>query len=82
MQTFIAQHFLSDTYQLAESPFYDYRTKTLSWVDIPTGKFYTSGNDGTDAVKAYCFGQPTGAAVPTEKEGVYVVAATDGLYLY
>lgn len=82
MQTFIAQHFSSGTYQLAESPFYDYRTKTLSWVDIPAGKFYTSGNDGTDAVKFYCFGQPTGAAVPAEKEGVYVVAAADGLYLY
>ena len=32
--------------------------------------------------KSYSFGQAIGAAVPTEKEGLYVIAATDGLYVY
>ena len=82
MNTFTAQAFSKDIYSLAESPFYDYRTKTLSWVDITQGIFYTAENDGKDLKKSYSFGQAIGAAVPTEKEGLYVIAATDGLYVY
>ncbi len=82
MNTFTAQAFSKDIYSLAESPFYDYRTKTLSWVDITQGIFYTAENDGKDLKKTYSFGQAIGAAVPTEKEGLYVIAATDGLYVY
>lgn len=60
MNTFTAQAFSKDIYSLAESPFYDYRTKTLSWVDITQGIFYTAENDGKDLKKSYSFGQANG----------------------
>ena len=49
MNTFTAQAFSKDIYSLAESPFYDYRTKTLSWVAIWAGSRIEkrSGKDGS-----------------------------------
>ena len=38
---YIAKVFSDEKYLLGESPFYDPRTKTVSWVDIIAGKFYT-----------------------------------------
>ncbi|EID85107.1 Gluconolactonase [Treponema sp. JC4] len=82
MKEYIAQVFSDEKYLLGESPFYDHRTKTLSWVDITKGMFYAVGEDGKGPVKAYDFKQAIGAAVPAEKAGSYVIAASDGLYLF
>lgn len=81
MKEYIAKVFSEEKYSLGESPFYDHRTKTVSWVDISEGKFYTVGDDGKGEIKSYDFGQAIGAAVPAKKAGSYVVAGTDGLYL-
>ena len=45
MKEYEAKVFSQEKYSLGESPFYDHRTKTLSWVDISEGKFYTADND-------------------------------------
>lgn len=82
MQEYVAEVFSEERYELGESPFYDPRTGTLSWVDIIPGTFYTLGADGKGAESRYDFGQAIGAAVPAEKPGSYAVAGTDGIYLY
>lgn len=79
MKTYTAQFFSQEKYKLGESPFYDSRTKTISWVDIMDKKFFTLGPDGVR--KTFCFNQAIGSAVPTVKEGCYLIAGTDGLYL-
>ena len=38
IKTYNAEVFLKEKHTLGESPFYDVRTKTLSWVDITEGK--------------------------------------------
>ena len=38
IKTYTAEVFLKEKHTLGESPFYDVRTKTLSWVDITEGK--------------------------------------------
>ena len=38
IKTYTAELFLKEKHTLGESPFYDARTKTLSWVDIAEGK--------------------------------------------
>ena len=82
MKEYTAKVFSEEKYSLGESPFYDHRTKTISWVDISNGKFYTAGENGKAPVKMFDCGQPLGTALPAEKAGTYVLAATDGLYLY
>jgi len=79
MKTYIAELFSKEKYKLGESPFYDSRTKTLSWVDIPEGKLFTLGLDGKR--REYSYGQAVGSAVPAQKPGSYLIAASDGLYL-
>ena len=79
MKTYTAQVFSKEKYKLGESPFYDARTKTISWVDIMDKKFFTLGPDGVK--KIFSYNQAIGAAVPTEKESCYLIAGTDGLYL-
>ena len=79
MKTYTAEVFSKEKYELGESPFYDVRTNTLSWVDIPKATLYTKGKDGK--IKTYKFEKPIGAAVPSETPGKYVIAGTDGLYL-
>ncbi|MCR5046566.1 MAG: SMP-30/gluconolactonase/LRE family protein [Treponema sp.] len=79
MKTYTAQVFSKEKFSLGESPFYDSRTKTMSWVDIPKGTLYTQTMDGEK--NSFCLGQAIGSAVPGQKEGSYILAATDGLYL-
>ena len=79
MKEYSAQVFSEEKYSLGESPFYDSRTKTISWVDIPKGIIYTQTIDGRK--DSFCLGQAIGSAIPAEKEGSYILAATDGLYL-
>ena len=79
MKTYTAQFFSKDKFLLGESPFYDSRTKTISWVDIMDKKFFTLGPDGIR--KAFSFNQAIGSAVPTENKDCYLIAGTDGLYL-
>ena len=79
MKTYNAQVFSQEKYKLGESPFYDPRTKTISWVDIMDKKFFTLAPNGLK--KTFCFNQAIGSAVPTEKENCYLIAGTDGLYL-
>ena len=38
IKTYNAEVFLKEKHTLGGSPFYDERTKTLSWVDITEGK--------------------------------------------
>lgn len=84
MKTYTAQVFSTEKFQLGESPFYDARTKTLSWVDITEGTFYSLPADeyGTGKKHSYKFQKPIGAAVPGKNEGSYVIAGTDAIYLY
>lgn len=77
MKVYKAEVFSDEKYQLGESPFYDSRTKTLSWVDITRGNFFTL-KDGEK--EEYSCGQPVGAAVPAKKAGLYILAGRDGLY--
>lgn len=79
MKTYTAEIFSNEKYKLGESPFYDSRTKTISWVDIPEGKLFTLGPDGRR--REYSYGQAIGSAVPAEKIGSYLIAGRDGLYL-
>lgn len=79
MKEYIAEVFSEEKYKLGESPFYDQRTKTISWVDIIAGKFYRQKDD---RVTEFDCGQPLGTALPAKKAGTYVLAATDGLYLF
>lgn len=74
-----AEIFDKNHYELAEAPFYDERTGLISFVDILNHKFYTIDKDN----KYYCFdaGQMIGSAIPGEKEGTYVLAGTDGLFI-
>ncbi len=75
-----AELFSKKKYQLAESPFYDARYDRISWVDITEGKLYIRESDSP--VKTISFGQMIGAAVPLFEDDGYLVAATDGLYVY
>ena len=79
MKEYTAEVFSKEKYSLGESPFYDSRTKTVSWVDIPKGIVHTQTIDGKK--DSFCLGQAIGSAIPAEKEGSYILAATDGLYL-
>ena len=84
MKTYSAKVFSTDKYELGESPFYDVRTKTLSWVDITKGTFFTQKIDDVNPAgekKSFCFEKPIGAAVPAENPGSYIIAGTDALYL-
>ncbi|MCR5763837.1 MAG: SMP-30/gluconolactonase/LRE family protein [Treponema sp.] len=65
---------------LGESPFYDERTGNLSFVDIMSHAFYIIDKNGK--CSSYDVGQMVGAAVPAEKAGTYMLAMTDGLYLF
>ncbi|MBP5452264.1 MAG: SMP-30/gluconolactonase/LRE family protein [Treponema sp.] len=79
MKTYTAEIFSNEKYKLGESPFYDSRTKTISWVDIPEGKLFTLEPDGKR--REYSYGQAIGSALPADKIGSYLIAGTDGLYL-
>ncbi|MDO4514868.1 MAG: SMP-30/gluconolactonase/LRE family protein [Lachnospiraceae bacterium] len=92
MRNYQAKVMLEEHFSLAESPFYDERTGIISFVDIPKGNLFLldwkkmqNGSLPTkmDAVSAGCIslGQMVGAAVPMEKRGQYLLAATDGLYV-
>ncbi|MCI6592946.1 MAG: SMP-30/gluconolactonase/LRE family protein [Spirochaetia bacterium] len=67
IKTYTAELFIKEKHTLGESPFYDTRTKTLSWVDITEGKFFTLGPDG--ARRVFSYGQKIGSAVLAEKPG-------------
>jgi len=71
--------FSSEKYQLGESPFYDSRTRLISWVDITERKFFTQSDDGSR--REFDIGQEAGSALPAQKPGTYVICASDGLYL-
>ena len=77
MKRYQAVPFTDTKYRLAESPFWDERTKTLSFVDIPAGRFYRIMSDGE--IRMFEEGRPVGAAVPAVKPGAYVLAAADGI---
>ena len=79
MKTYNAQLFSQEKYLLGESPFYDPRTKTISWVDIMDKKFFMLNSDGIKIT--FTFNQAIGTSLPTENEGIYLIAGTDGLYL-
>ena len=72
---------VSDTkYRLAESPFYDPRTKKLTWVDILAGKLYMMDED--NKISSASFSCPIGAAVPAQKPGDYVICGQKMLCLF
>ncbi len=80
MKNYQATVFSKEKYKLGESPFYDARTKVISWVDILTGMMYLTNLDGVR--KEVSFNQRIGAAVPGAGIGSYVIAGSDGLYLW
>ena len=76
-----AEAFGNEKYLLGESPFYDERTGFASFVDISRNMFYRFRPED---MKLFSFAarEKIGAAVPAEKPGYYVFAASDGLYLF
>ena len=80
MKKYQALPFEEEKYRLAEAPFFDGRTGITSFVDILAGRFFRIFPDGEK--KVYDLGQPVGAAVPWKKPGSYILAATDGIYLF
>ena len=80
MKTYTAEPFGLGKYLLGEAPFYDHRDDTCSFVDIIAGALYIVQKGGL--MKRVDFGQKIGAAVPTVRQGQYLVAAQDGLYTY
>jgi sugar lactone lactonase YvrE len=80
MKTYHAELFLAEQFNLAESPFYDEKSGRLSWVNITEGEIHILYRDGR-RVEAK-LGQMIGAAVPLPDRDAFLVAATDGLYLY
>ena len=80
MKTYKAEPYGLGKYLLGESPFYDYSDNTCSFVDIIAGALYIVQKGGL--MKRVDFGQKIGAAVPTVRQGQYLVAAKDGLYTY
>lgn len=79
MKTYTAVPLGTERYLLGESPFWDPRTGTLSFVDITAQKFcfFRPG----EKVRELSLDQMTGSAVPCEKPGTYLLCMTDGLYL-
>jgi len=76
---------VKEKHLLGESPFYDPRSKTFTWVDILRGEFWRLSETGEKT--CFALGQPVGAAVPAGKKNAekafsYVLAAKDGLYLW
>jgi gluconolactonase len=80
MKTYFAEVFLEEHFNLAESPFFDEKLGRLSWVNITEGELHIRYEDGR-RVEAR-LGQMIGAAVPLPDRDAFLVAATDGLYLY
>ena len=81
MKKYQAVPFPDETkYALSEAPFFDERTGIISFVDILAGRFVRIFPDGEK--KVFDLNQPLGAAVPGEKPGDYIFAATDGIYLF
>ena len=79
MKEYKVEVFSNEKYRLGESPFYDSRTKTISWVDIMAGKFYRL----KEGVRSeFDCGQAIGTALPAEEPGTYLIAGTDGLYFF
>ncbi|MBR1911093.1 MAG: SMP-30/gluconolactonase/LRE family protein [Treponema sp.] len=65
---------------LGESPFFDERSGVLSFVDIKGQLFCMMHANGS--FSAVDMGQMIGAAVPAGKAGEYMLAMTDGLYMF
>ncbi len=80
MKRYNAIPLIDEKFKLGESPFWDERTRVLSFVDITAGRFHRIMPD--QSFLSFDCGQPLGAAVPAKKPGTYVFAATDGLYMF
>ena len=79
MKEYTAQVFSKEKYSLGESPFYDSRTKAISWVDIPKGIIYTQTINGRK--DSFCLGQAIGSAIPAEKkEATYLRQGMDFIF--
>ncbi len=76
---------------LGESPFFDKRTNTLSFVDITRGELWVIDASKIDKklpltseddylLKKICIGEQLGTAMPMKKQGEYLLCATKGLY--
>ena len=65
---------------LAESPYYDMRSRVLSWIDIPNGKLFLADKRGR--IKEVDFNEKIGCAIPLEKQNSYLVCGTKALYVY
>ena len=77
---FKVEELSDDIYLLAESPFYDSRSKVISWVDILGAKLYLLDNHGKKKVVE--FSEKIGAAVPLKRSYGYLVCGETKLFLY
>ncbi|MCR4618842.1 MAG: SMP-30/gluconolactonase/LRE family protein [Lachnospiraceae bacterium] len=83
MEIYEAKVLDNKKYVLGEGPFYDPRTKVLSWVDIEDKKVYFADyeNESMYNIRFIDINERVGALVPTKNPGEYLACATLGLYL-
>ena len=79
MKNYKAVPLSGDRYLLGESPFWDPRTGTLSFVDITAQKFCFFKPGGE--IRELNLGQMIGTALPCDTPGTYLLCMTDGLCL-
>ena len=79
MKTYEAKIFDVNRYELGEGPYFDPRYNRLSWVDIMNNKLVVI----KDGIKEIIdLEKPTGAAVPLSDSEGFLLASSDGLYIY
>lgn len=71
--------FNNEKYILGEGPIYDYRFKTISWVDIVGESLYIKSENDIKKIK---FNERIGAAIPIDGRNGYIVLGTSNLFLY
>lgn len=71
--------FNNEKYILGEGPIYDYRFKTISWVDIVGESLYIKSENDIKKIK---FNERIGAAIPIDGRNGYIVCGTTNLFLY
>ena len=79
MEQYTAKCLGKEKYALGESPYYDPATGYFSWVDIINNRFYIRKSENN--TECFELGQPIGAAIP-RRDGGYLLAARDGMYVY
>ncbi len=79
MKTYEAEIFDNNRHELGEGPYFDPRFNRFSWVDIINNKLIIVKDNQKEVIDLK---EPTGAAVPLSDSEGFLLASSDGLYLY